>query len=66
MKKDIWTLSRSLLFIVIGLLNTAFIRPEEIGNWKNYLGFAFLIVAAIDLTFLLIKVIMRRKEISNQ
>ena len=50
--KKSWPLIRMLLFIVIGLFNTVFIRPEDVGGWKNYLGYAFLLMGAIDAFFL--------------
>jgi hypothetical protein len=51
--KKNWTVIRTLLFVTIGLLNTVFIRPEDIGTWKNYIGYGLLIVAAADIFFLL-------------
>ena len=52
--KTSWTIMRTLLFFIIGLMNTVFIRPEDIGSWKNYVGYLFLLLAVID-TALLIK-----------
>jgi len=52
--KKHWAIARTILFIVIGLMNTVFIRPEDIGTWKNYVGYGFLLVAVVD-TFFLIK-----------
>jgi len=49
-----WAIVRTILFIVIGLMNTVFIRPEDIGTWKNYVGYGFLLRAVVD-TFFLIK-----------
>lgn len=47
--KLIWAVTRMLTFIIIGLFNTVLIRQEDIGSWKNYLGYAFLALALIDL-----------------
>lgn len=58
--KTTWTAIRTLLFIIIGLLNTVFIRPEDIGSWKNYAGYAFLIIAFFDTLFLLKQYIQTR------
>jgi hypothetical protein len=44
---------RTILFIIIGLMNTVFIRPEDIGTWKNYVGYGFLLVAVVDAFFLI-------------
>ena len=46
--KAVWHLTRTLMFWIIGLFNTTLIRPEEVGTWKNYLGWALLVVAAFD------------------
>lgn len=45
---DLWHLLRTLLFWVVGLLDTAFSPPEDVGSWKYYLGWAFLVLAAAD------------------
>jgi hypothetical protein len=42
-------------------LNTVFIRPEDIGTWKNYLGYGFLLVAVIDM-FFIIKLYLKRNK----
>jgi len=60
-QKQQWTIARTLLFVIVGLLNTVFIRPEDIGTWKNYLGYGFLLVAAIDI-FFLIKPYLKRNN----
>jgi uncharacterized membrane protein len=59
MSKNLWTLIRTLTFILIGLMNTVFIRPEDIGSWKNYVGYLFLIGAAIDAFFLVRKYVKK-------
>jgi len=46
--KDLWHLQRTLLFWIIGLLNTLFARPEDVDSWKYYVGWAFLAIAAAD------------------
>jgi intracellular septation protein A len=60
-QKQNWRIVRSLLFVIIGLLNTVFIRPEDIGTWKNYLGYGFLLVAVIDMLFI-IKLYLKRNK----
>lgn len=54
--KDLWHLLRTLLLWVIGLGNTVLARPEVIGSWKFYAGWAFLLLAAVD------TVVLYRKE----
>lgn len=49
-----WSIVRTLFFLIIGLLNTVFIKPDDIGTWKNYVGYGFLLLAVVD-TFFLIK-----------
>jgi hypothetical protein len=52
-EKKHWPIARTILFIVIGLLNTIFIKHEDIGTWKNYAGFGFLLFAVVDAFFLI-------------
>lgn len=54
-KKAIWTITRTLLFVIIGLFNTLFAKPEDIGSYKNYLGILFLLLAAADIVVLIVK-----------
>lgn len=49
--KKHWPIIRAILLIVIGLLNTVLIRPEDVGTWKNYLGYALLLMGIIDAFF---------------
>jgi hypothetical protein len=46
--KSLWHLLRTLLFWIVGLFNTALIRPEEVGSWKNIVGWVLLAVAVVD------------------
>ncbi|GGE40518.1 hypothetical protein [Psychroflexus planctonicus] len=59
--KKHWTISRTLLFVIIGLKNTVFIRPEDIGTWKNYVGYGVLLVAIVDI-FFLVKQYLKRNN----
>lgn len=45
----IWNAIRILTFIVVGAFNTILIRPEDIGTWKNYLGYFLLVFALYDI-----------------
>ncbi len=45
---DLWHLQRTVLFWIVGLLNTALLRPEEVGGWRNWVGWAVLGIAALD------------------
>lgn len=46
--RALWHLQRTLLFWVIGVLNTGLIRPAEIGSWKHVVGWGFVALAALD------------------
>ena len=48
-----WEIARILLFVVIGSMNTVFIKTEDIGTWKNYLGYLVLFIAAVEVLFLI-------------
>jgi hypothetical protein len=53
--KKSWSLIRTVMFIVIGLMNTVLIRDEDIGSFKNYLGYLLLMIGAIDFAYILFK-----------
>lgn len=53
-KKNIsWNVIRTMLFLIIGLMNMVFVKPEDVGTWKNYLGYGLLIFALSDAFFLI-------------
>ena len=39
--------------LLIAIFNTVLIKPEDAGSWKNYVGYAFLIIASINIIILL-------------
>jgi len=47
-----WTILNIITFTVIGLMNTVFLKPEDVGTWKNYVGYAFLLIAVVELFYL--------------
>ena len=53
--KAVWHVQRTVLFWIIGLMNTVWIRPEDPGTWKNYLGWIVLTLAAADTAYLAYK-----------
>ena len=61
MKKK-WNVFRTLTLIIVGLLNTALIRPGDIGSWKNYLGYLLLMVAAVDVAVFIWKKLKKSPE----
>jgi hypothetical protein len=48
-KKIIHIVVRFVAFTAVGLLYTVFIKAEDIGTWRNYLGYACLFLALINL-----------------
>jgi len=54
-RRSLWHVQRTLLFWIVGFLNTALIRPEHIGTWRNTVGWIMIILAAVDTACLAIK-----------
>jgi len=61
--KMYWPIFRTLTFLIVGIFNTVLIRSEDLGTWKNYLGYALLIIGIIDAFFLIKKYLKSRKVI---
>lgn len=57
----LWTIPRTSTFWLTGLMNTVFLRPGDIGTWKNYVGYFLLMLALID-TIFLITVMLRKSD----
>ena len=55
-----WSIIRTATFILVGLMNTAFIRPEDTGTWRNYAGYLFLLMAVVDAYFTIRNVVKRK------
>ncbi len=53
--RDLWHLLRTITFWIVGWLNTGLIRAEDAGTWKNWLGWALLLIAAADTIALFLK-----------
>ena len=51
--KKTWSIFRTLGFIIVGLFNTLFIKPEDLGTFKNYLGYLLLVIGIVDTVFLI-------------
>jgi hypothetical protein len=43
-----WHVLRTTLFWIIGLGYTVWVRPEDAGTWRNWMGYAVLILAVAD------------------
>ena len=61
-KKKRQTFIRILAAIVIGLMYTVLIHREDVRSWENYVGYLFLIIAAIDLFYLLLMSFKQSKK----
>jgi len=59
--KKYWYIIRTVLFYFIGLMNTIFIKPENIGSWENYLGYLILILAVVDTIVIIRKYLWNKK-----
>ena len=53
--RALWHEQRTVLFWIIGLLNTVAIDPADAGTWKNWLGWLILAVAVADTVLLILK-----------
>ncbi len=53
MTKSTWRIIRTIVFVIIGLLNTLFINPELVGTSQNYIGCALLVLALVDIIAML-------------
>lgn len=53
--KKYWPILRTLTFLIVGIFNTLLIRPEDVGTWKNYIGYGLLIIGIIDAIVLIKK-----------
>jgi len=53
--KLIWNIIRTLTFITVGLFNTVLIRSEDVGTWKNFIGYIFILCAILDIVSLFFK-----------
>ena len=53
-RKHLWKYVRTMTFILVGLMNTVWIKPEDIGSWKNYLGYFLLLLAILEVIFILL------------
>lgn len=54
-RKKFYPLIRLLFYIIVGAFNTILIKPEDVGTWKNYIGYLLLGSAAIEIFYHLIK-----------
>lgn len=46
--RSLWPLQRTLLFWIVGIMNTALVRSEDVGSWRNIVGWVLVVAAALD------------------
>jgi len=46
--RSLWHLQRTLLFWIVGILNTGLARPGDVRSWRYVVGWIFIVVAALD------------------
>lgn len=54
-RKAVWRVQRTVLFWVIGLLNTVLLQPEHVGSWRHWVGWTMFAIAAADTIALFMK-----------
>ncbi|MCA9726291.1 MAG: hypothetical protein KC729_01315, partial [Candidatus Eisenbacteria bacterium] len=50
--RSVWHVQRTVLFWIVGLMNSVLIRPELAGSWRNYVGWGMLALAVFDTVLL--------------
>ena len=48
--------------LLIGIMNTVLIRAEDVGSWKNYVGYLFLLIAIVNF-ILFVKSMLYKKKV---
>ena len=43
-----WPAIRASLFLCLGLMNTVWIRPEDLYSFKHYVGFVLLVFGLVE------------------
>jgi len=61
MIRGVWNYIRTIIFYTLGIMNTIFIRPEDVGTLKNYIGYILLLLAIMD-TIFKVKNIIKQKN----
>ena len=44
-----------LTTLLLGLINTVFVKPGDEGSWRIYVGCFFLLIAAVNIVLLVIR-----------
>ncbi len=62
MKKAIPAILVIVTTFIVGLMNTVFLRPEDAGSWKNYVGYLFLLIAVVNSVILFEKTYKKKEK----
>ena len=46
--------------LIVGLFNTLLLKPEDVGTWKNYAGYAFLVICVVNIGIFL-RMLLKKK-----
>lgn len=52
--------------LLIGAMNTFFIKKKDIGSWKNYVGYALLLLGAINALMIIAEYLSPRLKIKTR
>lgn len=63
--KEVWHVLRTVLFWIIGLGNTVFVKTVDAGTWRNWLGWIMLGLAVADTIALFFKERAVMRALSN-
>lgn len=47
-RREAWRVQRTLLFWIVGAMNTVGARAEDFGTWRTWLGIALVVAAICD------------------
>jgi len=53
--KQLPTILLVLTTLLLGLMNTVFVKAEDEGSWRIYVGCFFLLIAAVNIVLLIIR-----------
>ena len=58
----IWIIVRIIVLLIVGLMNTVFIAPENSGTWRIYFGYFLLLLVLIDIIRLVRRLTAKNDE----
>lgn len=61
-RMTIWRYFRTPFFLIVGSMNTIFIRPEDVGTLKNKVGILLIAMGVLDTFFILFHLVKRKRS----